>query len=87
METAFEVLIGQGVLGVFLVLVIIYFLKTVKDLKADAKEKAKTYAEVFEKKDQKIESLNQELRQSERESITVMGSMNQTLKELIAKLN
>lgn len=87
METVYEVLIGQGILGVFLVLVIVYHLKTVKDLKIERTKKAEKYAEIFEKKDNKIESLNDELRQSERESITVIKELNQTLKELIAKLS
>lgn len=69
MESAVEHLIGQGILGVFLVLVIWYFRK---------KE--------IEYKDE-IKHLNSELRETERESITVMKDLNNTLEKLIDKLS
>jgi len=38
METAFETLIGQGILGTFLILVIVYFRKKENDYKTEIKE-------------------------------------------------
>lgn len=69
METAIEHLVGQGILGVFLVLVIWYFRKKENEYKEE------------------IQKLNAELRETERESITVIKDLNVTLEKLIEKLS
>lgn len=72
MELAFETLIGQGVLGVFLVLVIVYFRKKEND-----------YKDIIAKKDEKIELLNEERRQDAIETIGFVKDLQAQIKELI----
>lgn len=69
MDGAVEYIIGQGILGAFLVLVIWYFRKKEIEYKEE------------------IKLLNSELRETERESITVMKDLNNTLEKLIEKLS
>lgn len=69
MENAYNELISTGAVGAFLVLVIIYHLKTVKELKREMKAKSiahaeqleareKAHAEQIKAKDDKIEELH-----------------------------
>ena len=50
MEQAFEILLGQGVLGAFLIIVILYF-----------KSKEKKFDEQLKEKDEEIKALNENL--------------------------
>ena len=76
METALETLIGQGVLGTFLVLVIVHFRKEVKDLKAEMKEKSLAHALQMKLKDEEIKDLNKEARDSAVETITSFNTFS-----------
>lgn len=40
----------------------------------------------LKRKDKRIDSLNQELRTSEKESLVIMKDLNQTLKELVIEI-
>jgi len=75
METAFETLIGQGVLGVFLVLVIVHFRKEVKDLK----EQIQTLQE-------EIKRLNEVGKNDAVEVIGFVKDLQNTLKDLIQEI-
>lgn len=75
METAFETLIGQGVLGTFLVLVIIHFRKEVKELK----ENILTLQE-------EIKRLNEVGKNDAVEVIGFVKDLQNTLKELIQEI-
>ncbi len=75
MELAFETLIGQGVLGVFLVLVIVYFRKKEND-----------YKEIIKEKDDKIEKCNEQARLDAIETIGFVKDLQATIKELIIEL-
>lgn len=72
MELAFETLIGQGVLGVFLVLVIVYFRKKEND-----------YKEIIKEKDEKIEKCAEQGRQDAIETIGFVKDLQNDIKELI----
>jgi len=83
MEIAYEQILGQGILGVFLVLVIIYFLKLVKDLKAEMKEKSLAHAISMKEKDLKIEELNDKIHNLGIEAVTSVREWTNTLKDLL----
>lgn len=68
-------LIEHGPVVTVLIWVIIYFKGKEKEHKAD-----------IEKKDAKIEELNIEIRESGKESISVVKDINVTLEKLIEKL-
>ena len=83
MDTAFEQILGQGILGAFLVLVIVYHLRTVKEIKAEMKAKSLAHAEQIKSKDEKIEQLNDKIHALGIEAVTSVKEWTTTLKELL----
>ena len=86
MEIALEQLVGQGILGTFLVLVIWYFLKREKELKAEMKDKSFAHAESMKEKDVKIQVLNDQIRNDAIESMSIFKDMHSNLKDLVNEL-
>lgn len=86
METAFDYLISQGVLGVFLVLVVIYFLRKEKQTESIAKIKSAAWAELVEKKDIKIQSLNDQQRNDAIANMTLFNNVGNQLEKLVVEL-
>jgi hypothetical protein len=86
METAFDYLISQGVLGVILVLVVVYFLRKEKKEEEIANLKSRAWAELVEKKDLKIESLNDQARTDTIENMTLFNNVSNQIKELVIEL-
>lgn len=83
METALEQLIGQGVLGIFLVLVIVYFRHEIKHLREEMKAKSLAHAEQMRAKDEKIEDLNEKIHAMGIEAVTSVKEWTSTLKDLL----
>lgn len=81
MESAFETLLGQGILGAFLVLVIIYHLRTVRELKTEMKEKSIAHAEQMNLKDQIIEEKNNKIHEIGIEAVTSLNEFTRVIKE------
>ena len=81
MESALETLLGQGILGAFLVLVIIYHLKTVRELKTEMKEKIIAHAKQMRLKDEIIEEKNNKIHEIGIESVTILNEFTRVLKE------
>jgi Flp pilus assembly protein protease CpaA len=75
MENAIQVLLGQGVLGAFLVLVIIYF-----------KSKEKKHDEIVEAKEQEIKELNEKLHGFGIDAVTAVKEIASNLKELVYEI-
>lgn len=86
MEAALESLLGQGVLGVFLVLVIIYFRHEVKILREEMKEKSEAHAVSMKLKDDKIQALNDEKREDALENMATFNKLHTTLEKLVVEL-
>ena len=86
METAFDYLISQGVLGVILVLVVVYFLKKEKKDVEIANLKSRAWAELVEKKDSEIKSLNDQIRNDAIENMTLFNNVGNQIKELVIEL-
>ena len=86
METAFDYLISQGVLGVILVLVVVYFLKKEKKEEEIANLKSRAWAELVEKKDLEIKSLNDQIRNDAIENMTLFNNVGNQIKELVIEL-
>ncbi len=86
METAFDYLISQGVLGVILVLVVVYFLKKEKKEEEIANLKSRAWAELVEKKDSEIKSLNDQIRNDAIENMTLFNNVGNQIKELVIEL-
>ena len=83
METALDQILGQGILGAFLVITIIYFLKVVKDLKTEMKEKSIAHALSMKEKDDKIEILNDKIHNLGIEAVTSVKEWTATLKDIL----
>ena len=75
MEMAFEILLGQGVLGVFLVIVIVYF-----------KGREKKYEENIAAKDAEIKELNEKLHGFGIDAVTSLKEISTNLKELVYEI-
>ena len=80
MEAAYEQLLGQGILGVFLVLVIVYHLKTVKDLKQEMKEANQVHAEQIAAKDKMIEEKNDKIHELGINAVTAVKDFTNAIK-------
>lgn len=83
MEKAFEVLIGQGVLGAFLILVIWYFTKEITSLKEEMKAKSMAHAEQVKEKDEKIEDLNQKIHEMGINAVTAVKEFNSLIRDVL----
>lgn len=86
METALEALLGQGVLGIFLVIVIFYFRHEVKILRAEMKEKSEAHAATMQFKDEKIQALNDEKREDALQNMAAFNALQTTLEKLVVEL-
>jgi Flp pilus assembly protein protease CpaA len=75
MEQAFEILLGQGVLGVFLVIVILYF----------RSEQAKK-DETIKEKESEIKELNEKLHGFGIDAVTAVKEIANNLKELVYEI-
>lgn len=75
MEQAFEILLGQGVLGVFLVMVVVYF-----------RQKEKKYDEVIKEKELEIKGLNEKLHGFGIDAVTAVKEIANNLKELVYEI-
>ena len=75
MDIALETLLGQGVLGAFLVLVILHFRKEIKDYKLEIKEK-----------EVEIKRLNEEGRTDAVQTISFMKDFKTELSNLVAAI-
>ena len=75
MEIALEILLGQGVLGVFLVLVIVYF-----------KSKEKKHDEMIKEKELEIKELNEKLHGFGIDAVTAVKEIASNLKELVYEI-
>jgi Flp pilus assembly protein protease CpaA len=75
MEQAFEILLGQGVLGAFLIIVILYF-----------KSKEKKFDEQLKEKDEEIKELNEKLHGFGIDAVTAVKEIATNLKELIYEI-
>jgi len=75
MEQAFEILLGQGVLGAFLIIVILYF-----------RAKEKKHDEILEKKEQEIKELNEKLHGFGIDAVTAVKEIASNLKELVYEI-
>lgn len=75
MEQAFEILLGQGVLGAFLIIVILYF-----------KSKEKKFDEQLKVKDEEIKELNNKLHGFGIDAVTAVKEIATNLKELVYEI-
>jgi Flp pilus assembly protein protease CpaA len=75
MEQAFEILLGQGVLGAFLIIVIVYF-----------RSKEKKTDEVIKAKEQEIKELNEKLHGFGIDAVTAVKEIATNLKELVYEI-
>ena len=75
MEQAFEILLGQGVLGAFLIIVIVYF-----------RSKEKKTDEVIKEKEQEIKELNEKLHGFGIDAVTAVKEIATNLKELVYEI-
>ena len=80
MEIVYEQLLGQGILGVFLILVIIYFLRKERKAESDAVLKSKAWSELVEAKDNKIEELNNKIHEIGIEAVTAVKEFTAAIK-------
>lgn len=72
MEQAFEILLGQGVIGAFLVIVIIYF-----------KSKEKKHDEQIAAKELEIKELNNKLHGFGIDAVTAVNTIAANLEKLV----
>jgi|32_taG_2_1085360.scaffolds.fasta_scaffold02732_8 Flp pilus assembly protein protease CpaA len=75
MEQAFEILLGQGVLGAFLIIVIVYF-----------RSKEKKHDEIVAAKEQEIKELNEKLHGFGIDAVTAVKEIANNLKELVYEI-
>ena len=87
METALDYLVSQGVLGVFLVLVVVYFLRKEKKTEETAEIKSLAWSKLVEKKDEKIQELNDQVRNDALENSSLFNEVNRNLSNLVTELN
>jgi len=83
MEQIYNQLIGQGVVGGFLVLVIIYHLRTVKDLKQEMKDKSIAHASNMKDKETEIKELNEKIHELGINAVTSIREWTNALKTLL----
>ena len=83
MEEAYSELLSTGVVGAFLVIVIIYHLRVVKELKEESKSKSLAHGITMKEKDEKIEDLNNKIHSLGIEAVTSVKEWTNTLKDLL----
>lgn len=83
METILPKLAEHGVVALFLVAVIYYFIKKEKELKEEMKQKSIAHAQQMKEKDDKIEDLNVKIHEMGIEAVTSVKEWTNTLKELL----
>ena len=86
MQEAFSQILSTGVVGAFLVIVIIYHLRTVRELKTEMKEKSIAHAKQMSFKDQKIQELNDQKREDALQNMSLFNEVNKSLTELVIEL-
>ena len=79
METALQYFLTQGVLGVILVLVVLYFLKEKKKTEDAAIKKSKAWAELVASKDEIIESKNKQIHEMGIDAVTTIKEFNRLM--------
>ena len=75
MEQAFEILLGQGVIGAFLVIVILYF-----------RSKEKKHEEVVKEKEAEIKELNEKLHGFGIDAVTAVKDISANLKQIVYEI-
>ena len=86
MDTIIEQLVGQGVLGIFLIIVIWYFKYEIKHLRKEFKGKSTAHAESMKIKDDKIQSLNDQTRTDAIANMTYFNNVGNQIEKLVIEL-
>lgn len=86
MQEAFSQILSTGVVGAFLVIVIIYHLRTVKELKLEIKDKSLAHAAQMELKDNRIQALNDDSREAALENMSMFKDLQSNLRDLVTEL-
>ena len=83
METVLTKLAEHGIVAVFLVAVIYYFIKKEKELREEMRQKSIAHGTQMKEKDEKIEALNNKIHEMGIEAVTSVKEWTSTLKELL----